>query len=172
MKKLLILSIAFLQLFSGELYFLPFESHQALSKLLRWIDHSRSSIDIAMYSFTNAKIAKRIKNAAKRGVRVRVILDKDQNLKDRYSKIGYLAKYKNIRVYTLSGKRLRAEEHFGKMHQKLAIIDHKRLVFGSANWSNSAFKRNYELLYFLESYPQAKKATKFFELMLKRAHPY
>ena len=172
MTKLLLLSISAIFLFSSDLYFTPFESRQALTQLLRWIDQAHSSIDVAMYSFTNKRIAKRLKNAAKRGVHVRIILDKEQNLRDRYSQIKYLAKYRNIDLYTLQGKKLREEDHFGKMHIKLAIIDRKRLIFGSANWSNSAFLRNYELIYFIEDYTLAKKSKKIFERMLQNAEPY
>ncbi len=172
MKKLLLLSITAIFLFSSDLFFMPYESHQAFSQLLRWIDRAHSRIDVAMYSFTNKKIAKRIKNAATRGVKVRLILDYDQNVGDHYSKIGYLAKYQNIEVFTLQGKRLRSNEGFGKMHIKLAIIDGKKLIFGSANWSNSAFKRNYELIYFVEDYALAKKSEKVFEMMLREAKRY
>ena len=172
MKKLLLLSITAIFLFSSELYFTPFESHQALKKLLTWIDQAHSRIDIALYSFTNKTIAKRLKNAARRGVHIRIILDHDQNVGDRYSQIGYLAKYKNIDVFTLRGKKIKKRDDFGKMHMKLAIIDSKRLIFGSANWSHSAFKRNYELIYFVEDYALAKKSTKVFERILREAKRY
>jgi phosphatidylserine/phosphatidylglycerophosphate/cardiolipin synthase-like enzyme len=171
-KKLILLSISAIFLFSSELFFTPFESQQALKKLLTWIDQAHYRIDVAMYSFTNKTIAKRLKNAARRGVCVRVILDHDQNVGDRYSQIGYLAKYENIFVYTIRGKKLKRRDDFGKMHMKLAIIDSKRLIFGSANWSNSAFKRNYELIYFIEDYALAKKSTKTFERILRKAKRY
>ncbi|MRI84011.1 MAG: nuclease NucT [Nitratiruptor sp.] len=172
MRRLFLLSILSLTLFSGELYFTPFESQEALKKLLRWIDQAHSSIDVAIYTFTNHTIAKRLKNAAKRGVRIRIIVDEKQAF-NRYSQVGYLAKYRNIALFTLQGKRLRSdEEYMGKMHLKLAIIDGKRLIFGSANWSYSAFKRNYELLYFIQDYSLAKKARKYFHRLLSRAKPY
>jgi len=172
MKKFILLSICSFILLGGDLYFLPFESRKALSQLLHWIDRAHSSIDVAMYSFTNKTIAKRLKNAAKRGVDVRIILDERQNLKDRYSQIGYLAKYRNIELYTLKGKKIKRYEHFGKLHLKLAIIDRKRLIFGSANWSRSAFAYNYELIYFLQDIPKAKKATHYFERLLRSAKRY
>ncbi|MRJ02651.1 MAG: DUF1669 domain-containing protein [Epsilonproteobacteria bacterium] len=172
MKRLLLLSILVLQLFSGDLLFMPYESQQALKQLLRWIDQAHSTIDVAIYSFTNHTIAKRLKGAAKRGVHVRVIFDRDQALKSRYSQIGYLAKYRRIEVFTLEGKKLRTRDFMGKMHMKLAIIDGKRLVFGSANWSYSAFKRNYELIYFVEDYRLAKKALSAFNRMVREATPY
>ncbi|BCD68599.1 phospholipase D-like domain-containing protein [Nitratiruptor sp. YY09-18] len=172
MKKFFLLSFLVLHLLSAQLYFLPFESRDAMHQLLRWIDQAHYKIDIAMYSFTNKKIAKRLVNAAKRGVKIRLILDEEQNLKDRYSQIGYLAKYPNIAVFTIKGKYAKRGEYYGKMHMKLAIIDNKRLIFGSANWSNSAFKRNYELLYFLDDLQKAKKSERFFERILRKAKEY
>ncbi len=172
MKKLLLLSMVAIFLLGNELYFLPFEAHKAQKKLLFWIDNAKNSIDIAIYSFTNKTIAKHLKNAAKRGVKIRIVADYKQNLKSRYSQIGYLAKYKNIDIHLLQGKYVKRGEYYGKMHMKLAIIDYKRLIFGSANWSYSAFRSNYELLYFLEEYAKAKKAKKYFNLLYSLASSY
>ena len=172
MKKLLLLSLVTIVLLGSELYFLPFEAEAAKKRLLFWIDKSKSSIDIAIYSFTNKTIAKHLKNAAKRGVKIRIVADYKQSTKSRYSQIGYLAKYKNISIYLLKGKYAKKGEYYGKMHMKLAIIDNKKLVFGSANWSYSAFRTNYELIYFLQDYAKAKKAKKYFELLYSYASSY
>ncbi|SMC08305.1 phospholipase D-like domain-containing protein [Nitratiruptor tergarcus] len=172
MKKFLLLSILSLVLLADDLYFMPFQSKQAQTKLLSWIDKAHSSIDIAMYSLTNRTIAKHIKNAARRGVKIRLVSDYEQSMKDRYSKIGYLAKYKNIKVRLIRGKYSKRGEFYGKMHLKLAIFDNKKLVFGSANWTNSAFKRNYELIYFAKNYALAKKALTTFERIFRKAQEY
>jgi len=178
MKKILA-NILFLLLVSfslnakeGTLYVMPKESKEALSALLDSIDKAKYRIDAAIYSFTHKKIAKRLKNAAKRGVKIRIIFDKKSNRKYKKSQIRYLAKYSNIDIYLIDGKRFKNRDYFGKMHMKLAIIDNKRLLFGSANWSYSAFGKNYELLYIIESYPMAKKAENYFEQMVKKAEKY
>ena len=172
MKKFLLLSLCIISLLADELFFLPFEAQKAQKQLIAWIDNAKSSIDIALYSFTHHPLAKHLRNAAKRGVKIHILLDHEQNMKDRFSQIGYLAKYRNIRVYTIRGKYAKHGEFYGKMHIKLAIIDGRRLVFGSANWTNSAFKRNYELTYFLEDYAKAKKAKKYFDAMVRKAQEY
>ncbi len=171
MKHLFVLSILLGHLLSGELFFTPFEAKDAQNRLIRWIELSRSSIDIAIYSFTNRTIAKALKNAAKRGVAVRIVCDAKEAIK-RYSQIGYLAKYRNIKVFTLRGKYSKRGEFYGKMHMKLAIFDNKRLIFGSANWTYSAFRRNYEVIYFLQDYAQAKKAKRYFEALVRKAQEY
>ncbi len=172
MKKLLILSIFCTFLLSSQLFFTPFESQKALKTIIKEIRGAKSRIDIAMYSFTNKKLAKELKNAARRGVKIQIIFDSDQNLKSRYSQIGYLAKYRNIQIFTLSGKRIKDSENFGRMHIKMALIDNKTLIFGSANWTNSAFKRNYELIYIVKDYALAKKALKYFNRLLKKSKLY
>ena len=150
---------------------MPFEAKKAKERLLEWIDKTHTSLDIAIYSFTNRQIAKRVKNAAKRGVKVRIVTDYDQ-IKQKYSQIGYLAKYRNIKIYLLKGKYAKKGEYYGKMHMKLAIFDNKRLTTGSANWTNSAFRRNYETICFMEEYAKAKKAKKYFEVMVREAQEY
>jgi phosphatidylserine/phosphatidylglycerophosphate/cardiolipin synthase-like enzyme len=156
----------------SELFFTPFESKKAFNQIKKSIRVAKKSIDIAMYSFTNHKLAKELKNAAKRGVKIRILLDRKQNINSRYSQIGYLAKYKNISLYTLRGDKMENKEHFGIMHLKLAIIDNKKLIFGSANWTNSAFKINYELIYIIQDFALAKKAQKYFNMILKKSKPY
>ncbi len=171
MRKILVILISF-YLLGGEIFFMPFEKRDALNKFLKSIDNAKAKIDIAIYSFTNKTIAKRLKNAAKRGVKIRIIFDEETNLKNPHSQIGYLSKYKNIETFILKGKPFKFNG-FGKMHIKLAIIDNKKIILGSANYSFSAFSKNYETIYFIDKdFRIAKKSTKFFELMLKKAQKY
>ena len=171
MKKVSLLLLLISSLLAGELYFMPFEAHMAKNQLLRWIDQAHSSIDVAMYSFTNGSIARHLKNAAKRGVHIRILFDHDQ-IKDRYSKLRFLAKYRNIEIFTLRGKYTKKGEYYGKMHIKMGIFDNKRVTFGSANWTNSAFSRNYEVIYFTKDFALAKKAKRGFERLLRSAKRY
>ena len=171
MKKVSLLLLLVSSLLAGELYFMPFEAHMAKSQLLHWIDQANDSIDVAMYSFTNKSIAKHLKNAAKRGVHIRILFDHDQ-IKDRYSKLRFLAKYRNIEIFTLRGKYAKRGEYYGKMHIKMGIFDNKRVTFGSANWTNSAFSINYEIIYFTKDFALAKKAKRGFERLLRLAKRY
>ncbi len=172
MKKLFILFFVLLPLFAQELYFMPYQAKPALKRLLRQIDQSHHSIWIAIYSFTNKTIAKRLKNAAKRGVHVTIVADEEQNRNNPYSQIGYLAKYRHIDIYTIKGRYNKKREYYGKMHMKLAIFDNNWVVFGSANWSYSAFSKNYELIYFTKSFALAKKSKEAIKRMLREAKPY
>lgn len=50
-----------------------------MSKIIGHIDSAKTSISIAMYNFTNYKIASSIKKASKRKVSVRIITDKSNS---------------------------------------------------------------------------------------------
>ena len=68
-----------------EVYFTP--SDVPIEKIVNLIDHSKKSIDVAMYSFTSRPLAQSLINAKKRGVKVRLLLDGEWNSpKNKYSK--------------------------------------------------------------------------------------
>ncbi len=162
-----------LSAFASELFFLPQDSEQALSTILKSIDSSKKSIKITIYNFTHKKIANRLKTAAKRGVRVEIIFDAKSASRDRRrSMFYYLAKYKNISVYKLKGKLIKKQNRYAIMHLKSALFDHKRVIFGSANWTYSAFGKNYEMLYVDDDYAKAKRFDKYFDELKKLSRPF
>ncbi len=158
---------------AGELFLLPGQSEEALSALIKSIDHSKNSVKITIYNFTHKKIAKRLKAAARRGVKVEIIFDaKSARTDKRRSMLYYLAKYKNITVYKLKGRYIKRQHRYGIMHMKGAVFDHRRIVFGSANWTYSAFGKNYEMLYVEDDYAMAKAFGKAFEKYKKESVPF
>lgn len=151
-------------------YLLPKDAEPALKAIMSNIDQSKKSIKITIYNFTHKKIAKRLKSAAKRGVRIEIIFDeRSANTQKKKSMLYYLAKYKNITVYRLKGKISKNKKYHGIMHLKTALFDHNRILFGSANWSYSAFSKNYELLYITKDYALSKKFERFFEEIKKES---
>lgn len=151
-------------------YLLPKDADIALNAILKNIDHSKKSIKISIYNFTHKKIAKKLKKAAKRGVKIEIIFDERTTKEQKkISMIYYLAKYKNITTYKLKGKISKNKKYHGIMHLKTALFDHNKVLFGSANWSNSAFSRNYELIYITKDYAIAKKFDRYFEEMKKKS---
>ena len=136
------------------------------------LKNAQKSIQIAIYSFTHKELAESLKKAARRGVAITIIFDEESNRPKSYSRIGDLAKLRSIHTYTLKGLPNKNKGYWGKMHMKLAIIDGKKAYLGSANWSNSAFSRNYELLFSTDSQPVIRDAQSYFRDMLKTALPY
>jgi len=91
-------------------------------------------IDVAMYSFTSDPIAQALVNAKERGVKIRVLLDKQQ-AGSSSSKAEFLAN---------NGILVSLDTHSGYMHNKIAIIDGAVVITGSFNWTESAEERNQE----------------------------
>lgn len=147
------------------LFFMPYEQRVALDSLKSALLNAKDEIKISIYSFTNNEIAKVLRNAAKNGVQIHIIYDKDSNYKNPTSTIGYLAKYNNISVCLLSGMMAKNKKYDGIMHQKMAIIDKKLLILGSANWSKNAFENNYETLLFTYESNLVDKALVAYEKM-------
>lgn len=133
----------------------PIESSHT-ARIAKEIDAARSSVDVAMYSYSDAKIGTALANAVERGVKVRFLFEdggKEQRMApaDRAaSKSGKLES---------SGVDVRYVNKI--MHHKFAIIDGPRddiakaktarLVTGSGNWSNSAATRFDENTLFLSN---------------------
>jgi len=131
-------------LFGSEIYFMPHDGKQAEKRLFYLFSHAKKEIKITMYTFTNKILAKALKIAARKGIKITIIADKKE-AKYKYSVIAKLATLRNFHIYLLSGKSYKNGDK-AKMHVKAAIIDNRYLITGSANYSYSAFYKNYEYI--------------------------
>lgn len=172
MRILLLLSVAMvLRLNAQQIFFMPYENKIALNVLQKELRSAKKSIKISIYSFTNKEIAKALRDSARRGVRISMIYDHESNIKNPQSVIGYLAVLKNIQVCTLKGRKSN-RDYYGIMHQKIAIIDDRLLIVGSANWSKNAFENNYEVLLITSNRQNVQKALKYYEEMKRECKKY
>ena len=151
---------------------MPYEQKDALNTLINGITSAQKSINISIFSFTNREIAKSLKDAAFRGVKIKIIYDYETNKANDSSTIGYLSKYQGIQTCLLQGNEARNQKYYGIMHQKLAIIDDRIIFLGSANWSKNAFQNNYELLLKSNDQDIITKANHYFEKMFSLCKPY
>ncbi len=145
MKKIFTILLVSIFIYANNLYFMPKDGKKAEKKIYSLFTHAKKEIDIVMYTFTNKKLARALKIAAKKGVKITIIADNEES-KYKYSQIPKLALIKNIKVYLLSGKNYYNSKNKAKMHVKLSIIDKKTTILGSANYSYSAFYKNYEYI--------------------------
>lgn len=166
MKKILILLVFINTLFADSIYFMPYDAKNAIKTLTDEIKNAKNNVKIAIYSFTNREISKAIRDSARRGVKYQIIFDYKGNIVNNYSQIGYLAKLNNVSVCTLQGKASKNDKYNGIMHNKLAIIDDKVIILGSANWTKSAFELNYESMVISENKDYINKANAYFSKML------
>jgi phosphatidylserine/phosphatidylglycerophosphate/cardiolipin synthase-like enzyme len=100
------------------------------------ISAARQSIDIEMFVLSDQLVLDALASAARRGVRVRAILDPTQP-QNATAIAGLRPSGALMRSYVQAGDEL--------LHAKVGIFDRQTVLFGSCNWSRSGFTRNHEL---------------------------
>ena len=111
-------------------------------RLLRAINHTKATIDLAIFDFTSGELAGALLVAKDRGVTIRIVADARQ-AQGKHSEIPVLLE-KGVKV------RLARGNGRGIMHHKFAIFDGRLLVTGSYNWTDSAERFNRENLIILD----------------------
>jgi phosphatidylserine/phosphatidylglycerophosphate/cardiolipin synthase-like enzyme len=101
---------------------------------VKQIAAAKTSIYLMAYSFTSKPIELALVAAAKRGVKVEVILDK--------SNVGY--KYSGSTVMVAAGIPTTIDDSHAIAHNKIVIIDESVVLGGSFNYTNAAQKSNAE----------------------------
>jgi phosphatidylserine/phosphatidylglycerophosphate/cardiolipin synthase-like enzyme len=100
------------------------------------IRDAQHSIDIAMFVLSDRLVLEALATAARRGVRIRALLDPTQP-QNAAAMAELTAAGALVRLYAQAGDEL--------LHAKLGIFDRQMVLFGSCNWSRSGFTRNHEL---------------------------
>ena len=117
-----------------EVYFSP--DGGIRDRLLRAINHTKATIDLAIFDFTSGELAGALLAAKERGVLIRIVADARQ-AQGKHSEIPWLLE-KGFKIRPVRGNGR------GLMHHKFAIFDGKILVTGSYNWTDSAERFNHE----------------------------
>ena len=117
-----------------EVYFSP--SGGCTEAVVREIDAANATVIIQAYSFTSAPIAKALVAAHKRGVDVRVILDKSQRT-EKYSSADFVA-HAGIPTWI--------DAQHAIAHNKVIVIDGETVLTGSFNFTKAAEEHNAENL--------------------------
>ena len=102
--------------------------------IIKAIGEAKKTVKVQAYSFTNADIAKALLESSKRGVNVRVVLDKSQET-EKYTSATFLAN---------SGVPVRIDDDFAIAHSKIMILDDENIITGSFNFTKAAEERNAE----------------------------
>jgi phosphatidylserine/phosphatidylglycerophosphate/cardiolipin synthase-like enzyme len=107
--------------------FSPYEGHE----IVDMIDKADSTIDIEVYAFTSRDIVEALERAKQRGVKIRIILETiNREMHDELLYKGFDVRY--------------APNAYKTTHSKIMIVDGKKLLVGSHNFSNSALYKNRE----------------------------
>ena len=108
---------------------------EILPLVLAVIGGAQHTLDVAMYTLTDALVVGAMEAARARGVTVRVLLDPSERPSDP-SAASLRFHGVDVRLYRSAGE---------KLHAKAAIADRASVVLGSANWTVSGFGHNHEL---------------------------
>jgi phosphatidylserine/phosphatidylglycerophosphate/cardiolipin synthase-like enzyme len=131
--------------FNGEAFpSAAFSPKSAEAWLIRALDAARESVELANFSFTSEPLRDALVRARDRGVRIRIVFDRDQ--------YRYLDQMKWIVDQGFDARLATGKDgRKGVMHNKFALFDGRLLETGSHNWTTNAHKNNYENLVFLAS---------------------
>lgn len=106
----------------------------ATELVVKAISSAKKSILVAAYSFTSKPIAQALVDAHKRGIDVKVVVDKSQK-SARYTSATFLA---NMGIPT------RVDSQHAIQHNKFMVIDREHVETGSFNYTSAAEQRNAE----------------------------
>jgi cardiolipin synthase len=115
-----------------EMWFLP-DNPQAPWRLKTLMQQAKKSIRIAMFTWTRRDFAKTVVDAARRGIQVEVVIDRNSGKGAGAPIVAFLQSH-GVNVRLSTGTPL--------LHHKFLYIDGNTLVNGSANWTKKAFTQN------------------------------
>jgi len=121
--------------------------------VVREIEGAKISILVQAYEFSSAPIADAIFLAFKKGVKVKVILDKS-NVTEKYSAATFLQNHQ-IPVWI--------DRKHAINHNKVMVVDDAIVITGSFNFTKKAEESNAENLLVIKSKELAKKYTENWE---------
>lgn len=119
------------------------------------ISKAKSSIYVQAYGLTSKPIIYQLKAAKRRGVRVKILVDG-----------GYLSNNKPVlEEFKNAGIEILADKMSGIAHNKVMIIDKRKVITGSFNFTKSADTRNAENVVLIKD---KKIAIKYLQNWLNR----
>ena len=111
------------------------------AELIELINGATSTIDVAMYSFTDDELGDAVVEAyQERGLDVRILLDGSQRDGSQGKEWPKLA---------AAGISILVEDVPGSLHHKVVVIDEKLVITGSYNWTPNADENNFENVVFI-----------------------
>lgn len=130
--------------------------------VVRELDGARESVLVQAYSFTSAPIAKALIETHKRGVKIRVILDKSQRTE----------KYSSATFLNNSGIPTFIDPAHAIAHNKVMVIDGRVVITGSFNFTKAAEESNAENLLVIRDAQLAGKYVANWEAHLGHSERY
>ncbi|MBI2386895.1 MAG: DUF1669 domain-containing protein [Elusimicrobia bacterium] len=133
--------------------------------LIRAIEASKATIQVAMFSFFSQPIAEALLRAKERGVDVRIVMDKSQT---GTSKLDEWFAWHGFDLRLIAGPDRTRDPRYQKMHNKFAIFDGKMLESGSFNFSSRAETLSFENANFFNDADEIARYAAAFLQMFER----
>jgi phosphatidylserine/phosphatidylglycerophosphate/cardiolipin synthase-like enzyme len=143
------------------LYFSP--KGGATAAVVDALGNAKQSIHVQAYSFTSPAIAKALVAAKRRGLEVKIILDKSQR-SERYTEADFTA-HAGIPTWI--------DESHAIAHNKIMILDDDTVITGSFNFTRAAEENNAENLLVLHKTQElAQRYLRNWEAHRQHSKPY
>lgn len=137
------------------------------------IARAQKSIQVQAYSFTSPEIATALIEAKKRGVDVRIVLDKSNITGDDKDNPRDQKEKELLDSIAASGIGLKVDYDFQIAHNKIMIIDGVDIITGSFNFTKSAEHANAENCLILHGNKQlAAEYAKYWQWRWDATQPY
>jgi phosphatidylserine/phosphatidylglycerophosphate/cardiolipin synthase-like enzyme len=150
-----------------EVAFSPNEGSEAL--VVKVINSAKTELRVLSYSFTSAPVTAALLRAKKRGVDVRVVADRKNNVSEERSGKSRAA----LSALVDAGIEVRVIGVYPIHHDKVIVADRQTVELGSFNYSDAAARKNSENV--LVNWGNAKLAEvylKHFERNYRQATAY
>lgn len=125
----------------------------------RRLESTAATVDGALYRLNNPRLAQALAEAAQRGVRVRLVLDRQKYAETPVTR-NLLTRHK-LPFRLLSGR----QGNGSKMHHKFVILDCAEVLTGSYNWTTESEGQNFDALVILVSPGQTAAYCREFEAL-------
>ncbi|NPA37554.1 MAG: DUF1669 domain-containing protein [Chlorobi bacterium] len=122
------------------------------------LNNARYSISVCVFTISDRELSRRLLEANRRGVDVRVISD-DQKVHDRGSQVYNLKR---------AGVKVKIDHSRYHMHNKFGIVDNRIAFTGSYNWTYTANKHNQENLIVTTNFDIVRQFAEQFEKLWER----
>ena len=131
-----------------DIWLLPDFQNKAINKIIELINSAATSIEVAMFTLTHPHLVNALIAAKNRGVNVQVAIDfQSKNGASRKA----IEKLEREKITILFNREIKL------CHHKYISIDQKTLLLGSANWTKSAFNKNYDCFLILYNIDRDQK---------------
>lgn len=116
-----------------------FTSEASVAKAIeQLLQQAHTSVDAAVYRITNPRLAQALKRAQNRGIRVRLLVDR--NKYEKTASTRKLLAENRVPFHAIYGRK----EKGSKLHHKFAVLDSNILLTGSYNWTIESEEQNYD----------------------------